>query len=225
MKKIDIHVHTLYSKCSNNSLDKVIDEAKKKGLNGIAITDHNTIEGALELKKLNKDKNFEVIIGEEITTDIGHVLVYYVKRRIKPGKFQKVLRDARKQKAIVILAHPYNIVSSFFGKVFGLKNIRGSIKEKDEKFLKEFNGIEGFNSRCLLKKENLMSQTLAKKYNKIIVSGSDAHFLEEIGNSYVEFDNKLSLKEAILKNKIKFYGRKGKAFFNRIKSFFVSRIK
>src|SRR3990167_1868027 len=66
MLKYDLHMHTCYSKCSNLRPEILLKTAKERGLNGIAVTDHNTIEGALRIKNLNKDKNFEVIIGEEI---------------------------------------------------------------------------------------------------------------------------------------------------------------
>ena len=74
MLKYDLHVHTNYSKCSNMKLEVLLKTAKKRGLNGIAVTAHNTIEGALKAKKLNKDRNFEVIVGEEVSTAQGDVL-------------------------------------------------------------------------------------------------------------------------------------------------------
>ena len=73
MKRYDLHVHTDYSPCSTNRIAKILRQAKEKGLSGIAVTDHNTIKGAIELKKLNKDENFDIIIGEEIETEIGHL--------------------------------------------------------------------------------------------------------------------------------------------------------
>lgn len=228
MKKYDIHIHTSYSKCSNNPIEKIVETAKKRGLNGIAITDHNTIEGAVKLKELNKDKNFEVIVGEEVETEIGHVLVYCLKKRTNPGKFEDVLKEAKKQKAIVVLAHPYNIVSSKIAKLFHIKSIRDNLSFKDEKIVKKFDAIEGFNSRSLLKKENQLAQNLAKKFNKPIIAGSDAHFLNEIGTAYVEFDDNLTLKKAVLKNKISFRHKKKSIlfiFYNRFKSFLKKEMK
>ena len=58
MKKYDLHIHTNYSSCSRINPKKLLKIAKKRGLDGIAITNHNTIQGGLEVKKLNKDKNF-----------------------------------------------------------------------------------------------------------------------------------------------------------------------
>ena len=61
--------------------------AKKRGLNGIAVTDHYTLEGALKVKKLNKDKDFDVIVGDEISTADGDVLAYYLHKPIKSTDF------------------------------------------------------------------------------------------------------------------------------------------
>ena len=72
--KYDLHVHTKYSvKCGYMEPAELLKVTKKRGLNGIAVCDHNTIEGALLAKKLNKDKNFEVIVlgaSSEVVTPL-----------------------------------------------------------------------------------------------------------------------------------------------------------
>jgi len=196
----------------------VLSYAKKRGLNGVAITDHNTIAGALETYKLNKDKNFEVVVGEEVSTDVGHVLVLYVKKAILPGKIEDVLKEAKRQDAICILAHPYNLFQDKFLKGLGGKNGRKSITSDNLDKVKLFDAVEGFNARCFLKKDNEMAMILAKKYGKTIVAGSDAHFPNEICNTYVEFDKKYTLRQAIKKNHIKIYGEKRYLFINKLRS-------
>jgi predicted metal-dependent phosphoesterase TrpH len=221
MKRYEIHLHTNHSKCSGNKPEKILKTAKKRGLNGIAVTDHDSISGALEVKKLNKDKRFEVIIGEEVSTEIGHVLVYYVKKEIKRGKVRDVLKEARRQKAVCCLAHPYNPFVARIAKLIGYKNSRKTLTKENEKLVRLFDGIEVFNARNLFAKQNRMAEALAKKYKKTAIVGSDAHFSSEIGTSYVEFDDKYSLRQAILKNKIKKTAKK-RCFFlqtlNRMRS-------
>jgi len=216
--KYALHIHTNRSLCSSNNPKDVLSYAKKAGLNGIAITDHNTISGAIETHALNTDKNFEVIIGEEVSTDIGHVLILYVKKEIRPGKIEEVLKEAKKQNAISILAHPYNLIQEKFFKNLGGKNGRKSIKPENIHKVKMFDAIEGFNARCFLKKDNEMAQILAKKYGKPMVSGSDAHFPNEICNTFVEFDRKYTLRQAIKQNRIKFYGKKRYILVNKFRS-------
>jgi len=218
MKKYSLHLHTKYSKCSNCDPKKILEITKKQGFSGIAITDHNTIKGALEAKKLNRDKNFEVIIGEEVSTDIGHVLIYYVEEEIMPGKVEDVIRAARKQKAICVLAHPYNIITSKIGELLKIKNVRKTLSEDDADKIKLFDAIEGFNSRCILRKENILSQKLAKRYKKPMIAGSDAHFPNEICNAWVEFDDKYTLRQAILKGNIKLKGKRKHTLINKMHS-------
>ncbi|MCD6325872.1 PHP domain-containing protein, partial [Candidatus Bathyarchaeota archaeon] len=71
--KIDFHVHTCYSGDCSTSLRDVISYSKKKGLDGVVITDHNTVEGALKLQK-NSDNERIIIPGIEVSTNAGHIL-------------------------------------------------------------------------------------------------------------------------------------------------------
>ncbi|MBW2990866.1 PHP domain-containing protein [Candidatus Woesearchaeota archaeon] len=216
MKKYDVHIHTYHSKCSGNTkLKRILKKAKQKGLSGIAVTDHNTIKGALELKRLNKDKDFKIIVGEEIKTDVGHVLAYYLKKEIKPGKLSRVIKDIKKQKAIGVLAHPFNYphpvkqATAVIAKLIGIKHKRASVNLTPEnvKLVKKLDAIEGFNSRCMLKKENKDAQKLASKFNLPVIAGSDGHFLWELGNAYVKFEDELSLRQAIKKRELRIKGR------------------
>ncbi len=218
MKRYILHIHTKYSVCSNCEPRRILEIVKKKGFDGVVITDHNTIRGALEARRINQDDDFEVVIGEEVSTDIGHVLVFYVKKEIKPTKVELVVDEARKQDALCILAHPYNILQSKLKKFFPVKEMRMSLTEKDQDKVKMFDAIEGFNARSLIEKDNLLSQKLAKLYNKPIVAGSDSHFENEICRTWVEFDDSLDLRQAILQNKINFYGERRYVLFNKLLS-------
>jgi len=224
MKRYVLHVHTYHSGCSTNSPAKILNVAKSAGINGVAITDHNTIKGALETRKLNKDKDFEVVIGEEVSTDIGHVLVLYLKRKINPGKVEDVVTEARKQNAICVLAHPHNILQDKAFKIFGIKSARKSLNKKDFDKVELFDAVEGFNARCFLKKENLLSRELAEKYGKTVVAGSDAHFIGELLNTIIEFDNKYSLKKAIEKNKITLYRANRANVWSKLKSTIITSV-
>jgi predicted metal-dependent phosphoesterase TrpH len=218
MKKYALHLHTKYSKCSNCEPEKIIEITKKQGFTGIAITDHNTISGALETKKLNNDENFEVIIGEEVSTDIGHVLIYYVEEEIMPGKVEDVIRAAKRQKAICVLAHPYNLITGKIGEITKYKGFRKTLSEHDADKIDLFDAIEGFNARCLLKRENILSQQLAQIYKKPVIAGSDAHFPNEIGTAWIEFDDEYTVRQAILQGKIRLKGKRKYTFINKVHS-------
>ena len=79
--KIDLHVHTCYSRDSSITLKEVVAYSKKRGLDGVAITDHNTIKGALKLKT----REILVVPGIEISTLNGHLLGLNVTTQI-PAK-------------------------------------------------------------------------------------------------------------------------------------------
>jgi len=196
--RYDLHIHTKYSKCSSLKPKDIIRIAKKRGLNGIAVCDHNTIKGALEVSRLNKDNAFEVIIGEEITTDKGEILGLYIKKEIKPGDFFRVISDIRKQNGIAIVAHPYVSI--------GLARKKADVNA----VIKKVDAIEGINARSLFKFENKKAQAKAKKENISVTAGSDSHFKFEIGRAYTEFDG--NLRDAIKNKKTRIYGNNRLAY-------------
>ncbi len=218
MKRYSIHIHTNHSGCGAVPPDRVLEIAKQLGFNGIAITDHNTITGALEVKRLNKDKDFEVIVGEEVSTDIGHVLVYYVKKEIPRGDVNSVVAEVRKQKALCVLAHPFNTLSSAIWHIVKSENMRRSIQKEEYEKIKLFDGIEAFNSRCLFRLDNRLAKKLAAQHNLPMTAGSDAHFENEMGNAWVEFDDSLTFKEALLKRKLILSGRRGYVWINKVRN-------
>lgn len=211
LKRYDLHSHTRYSWCSTNNPKKILAMAKKRGLNGIAITDHNEIAGALEVAKYNDDPDFEVIVGEEVrTTDFGDLLVWYVKEKIEPATLKEVLSIARKQGAITSLAHPYS---------GGLRGGKGDQLTND--CLPD--AIEGKNGRMMSEKGNKLAQKLAKKYNLPITGGSDGHFLHEIGCCWTEFEG--DLKTAIKEGRTKIGGKRKYPALARSGSVVVKTIK
>lgn len=214
MKKYDLHIHTHYSPCSTNKPAGILARAKKIGLDGIAITDHNEIKGALEAKALNKDPNFEVIIGEEVMTDQCEVLVYYVKEKIKPGKYEDVIKEIQKQGAICSIAHPFSgggrahVDSEFF-----------------EKLPRELlpDAIETFNGRIIIPSANKRAKALAERLGLAQTGGSDGHLLFEIGTGLASFDGKL--RNALKLSQIKSSGKRRFPLIRRLISFFIIRLK
>lgn len=198
--KYDLHIHSKYSLDCMLEPREIIKIAMKIGLNGIAITDHNTIKGGREAKKY-AGKNFIVIIGSEIRTERGEVIGLFLEKEIKSRIFIDVVSEIRDQNGIIVIPHPFDGMrhSSFFP------------SDEDLKFI---DCIEGFNSRCIFQKYNKMAIKFAKKYGLPITAGSDAHFANEIGNAYIVTERD-DIREAILKNDIKIFGRKT-LFINHI---------
>ena len=187
MVKIDLHVHTEYSPDAFTSIKEAIYVAKKRGLDGIAITDHNTIAGVKEAQKIAKELDFLIIPGEEISTKEGHVLALGINKRIKPGLTAKETIDKiHKQKGLAIAAHPYGVILHHH-------SVRDLIKELN------FDAVEVFNSTNII--ENKKAIEVARELNLVQVAGSDAHISSEIGRAYTIADCNLNVKSFLAKIK------------------------
>lgn len=159
---LELHVHSKFSYDSLLAPERIVKVAKIKGLNGIAVTDHNTIEGGMRAQAANRDDDFAVIVGSEVKTDAGDLIGLFLNEEIKSRDCLLAIDEIRGQGGIVVLPHPF----------------RGH-KLRDE-IISAVDAIEVFNSRTQMA-ENKWAKELAKKYGKTPVAGSDAHFSREIG--------------------------------------------
>jgi predicted metal-dependent phosphoesterase TrpH len=173
--KIDFHTHTFNSYDSRMTPAKILRVAKKRGLDGIVICDHNTIKGGLMAKEINRDENFTVIVGAEVASDAGDVTGIFLTEEIRSKEFSDVAKEIKAQGGKVILNHPY--------KHHDLSKVDFSLVDY----------IEGYNARCS-KRENEKAVALAKQHNLPVIAGSDSHLYNEIANCMTEVDNIESLK-------------------------------
>jgi predicted metal-dependent phosphoesterase TrpH len=167
---LDLHIHSRYSFDSLSNPKDIIRVAKKKKLNGIAITDHGTVQGSLEAKGVNNDPGFIVIIGSEIGTEVGDIIGLFLSTEIKSRKSLEVIEEIHRQGGLAVLAHPF----------------KGH--QLNEELVEKIDLIEGFNSRTR-DIDNKKAVQLAERYKKPVIAGSDAHFLSEIGASKVIIDS------------------------------------
>ena len=191
--KADLHVHTNYSPCSKAMVEDVIKAAKMKGLDTIAVTDHNTIKGALMAKR--KSKGLNIIIGCEKKCEYGELLLYNLKNEITSRKFSEIVNEARKQDAFIFIAHPTDFI-----------RFNNKWKRLDNETLKLVDGVEYYNGRNLFNKAAL-------KLSKHGVAGSDGHYAEEVGNTYVIYSK--DLWKEIMGNKAKYFHKN--SIFSKIK--------
>jgi len=191
--KYDLHTHTFYSRCSSLKPEILLKLAKKLSFDGIAVTDHNTIKGGLAVKKLNKDKDFEVITGSEIETPQGSILAYYINKDIKSKDLFEVLDEIKKQGGLAAIAHPFRLSP----------NSRHRFRYPIEKIKNKIDAIEAFNARNL-PGNNKKAIKLADKLNIPKIAGSDSHFPFELGKAYTLFEG--SLRKALKQNKTKIKG-------------------
>jgi predicted metal-dependent phosphoesterase TrpH len=109
----DVHMHTHYSDGIGSVEDVLAAAQRRTTLDVIAITDHDTIEGALRARDLaaRRDYRFEVIVGEEISTREGHLLALFIEEVVAPGQsIERSIDLVHAQGGLAIVAHPFNRV-------------------------------------------------------------------------------------------------------------------
>ncbi|MCZ7356472.1 MAG: hypothetical protein O8C66_03510 [Candidatus Methanoperedens sp.] len=199
--KADIHVHTRYSgfgQCSFIHFPesvtepvKAVEAARRKELDVLCITDHNTIRGAIIAQKHSRD--IEVVVGEEISSADGEILALFIQEEIKPMRSAPETIDLiHGQGGIAIAAHPFSpYCHSLETKIHNLK----------------LDGVEVFNAYHRDAYSNLMAQTFTSgRLAKL--GSSDAHSINMIGNGYTIFEGKTSeeLRKSIINRKTSFGG-------------------
>jgi len=190
--KVDLHVHTCYSKDSLTSLEAVIEACRKQGLDKVAITDHNTIAGALALREMAPDL---VIVGEEIRTNVGEIIAYFVEEEVPRGlSLQKAIARVRGQGGVVGVPHPLDRLRR---EALGRANLLTIIEQVDL--------LEVFNARTVFSSNNRRALDLARERGLLASAGSDAHVACEIGHAYVEmpvFDDKDAFLRSLAQGQI-----------------------
>ncbi len=198
-KRFDLHVHSKYSKDGFLDVSDVLRIAAKRGLSGIALTDHNTIKGALEAKKLEA-KGLCIIVGSEVMTDRGEVIGLFLSEEVRSREFLSVISEIKDQDGLVIIPHPFD-------------EMRSSALSPDDDEARLADAVEVFNSRCVFQKYNDRALELARRLSLGLCAGSDAHFGNEIGIAGIiaESDDPQEIKDALIRgdeNKMLVYGRR-----------------
>lgn len=191
--------------------------AQEKKLDGIAITDHDTIEGWDEAKALSKRFNLFLVLGMEIKSTKGDILGLFLKNKVKSREPIKVMQEIKAQEGIVVIPHPFHFWVRF--------------RDDLTKYLSCIDAIEVFNARQLCSKYDKMAFQFAKKYNLGMVAGSDAHSLREIGNALTISHSKdlNEFKEAIKGRKTETFGKRSNPlflffpFFAKLKNLFYEQ--
>jgi len=186
---VDMHFHSELSD-GHASIEDIARRAMELGI-GIAVTDHNSIHGAVEIDRF---KNVFSIPGIELTSYEGtHLLVYFYdiksllrfySRHVQPFmgaeimsslslELEDIIQRARKFETVVIFPHPY------CGSYTGIHNPYFQ-NERFEQLLGMVDGVEVINSENL-NKWNLRSALLGFNLNKAITGGSDGHRLAQMG--------------------------------------------
>jgi predicted metal-dependent phosphoesterase TrpH len=190
--KIDLHIHSRYSSDGSLAPEDIVEIARKKGLNGVAITDHDTVQGGLEARKYETG-DFIVIVGAEIKTERGEVIGLFLSKEIRSQRFEDVIIEIKGQGGLVVVPHPFDSMR------------RSAFRISDEE-ANYVDAIEGYNGRSIFQAYNRRAVAFAEKHNLPLVAGSDAHHANEIGLAGIITESS-DIKDAIRKSDLTIFGK------------------
>ena len=169
---VELHSHTSYSKDCLVTPAQFVAACRRKGIDRVAITDHNTVEGALAAKKLVPDL---VIVGEEIKTDCGEIIVYFLRELVPPGlPVREAIARVREQGGVVGVSHPCD---RYRREAMGAVRLLPIVELVD--------ALEVFNARCIQSADNDCARAIAQEHGRLMFAGSDAHTTSELGRATV----------------------------------------
>ena len=175
MIRADLHIHTEHSPDSVLPVRAMVRRCRDAGLGLIAVTDHNTIEGALRAREISE---IPVIVGQEITTSQGELTGLFLAEPVPRGlPAAETARRIRDQGGLVSVPHPFDVFRrnvihrEALAEVIGLVDI-----------------VEGFNARNTLASANSRARRLAESHGLPVTAVSDAHTAFELGRAYTELD-------------------------------------
>jgi predicted metal-dependent phosphoesterase TrpH len=185
MKKGIFHIHSSFSYDGLNSIRGIYDFIKKRGLNFIILSDHDTINGSLELKKfvLSRGLNIEVPISAEYKTNWGDIIAVNIRSEINIRDPLLLIDEIKMQGGVSILPHPYD----------GHNQIDILAQRVDV--------IEVYNARSSYI-NNLKSYSLALKYSKPMIWSSDSHIKSTLGNAIIGYSDDIHFIDAMVSGKL-----------------------
>lgn len=184
--RVDLHNHTYYSPDSILSPERLVREARRRGIDCVAVTDHNTIEGAAVVREMG---GLRVIVGEEVRSRDGEILGLFLTEQVpRDLPALETIELIKAQGGLVGVPHP-------------LDHLRSALRyEVMVELIQQIDFIEALNARIVFPSHNRRALELARKHGLAASAGSDAHSPWEVGRAYVEmrdFDGPGDFLEAL----------------------------
>ena len=198
MLKMDSHIHSEYSPDSSSKIDDILDVAKQKNIDIIAISDHNTVNGTGEVRAKTKNTDILAIPSIEISSSLGHILGFGCEETVPQGlEPQDTIDRIHDLGGLAIIPHPY----CFYR--------HGLLCKSDYNDLK-IDAIETKNARFIVGYCNHKAKNLSKKENIPSLGASDAHYWKFVGDCYSLIDCEKdidSVLKSIKKGKTEAHGK------------------
>lgn len=196
---IDLHIHTKpASACSSLDPIDLIREAKRIGLDGICLTDHDKVWDPQEVAKLRREYDCVILRGVEVTSMEGDILVFGLEEELKgiisPEKLRKIVDEVG---GIMLVSHPFR--GAFIaGKEFSIPGltltVEDACKEHVFQFVEGMEVLNGENSDV----ENTFALEVCQKLNLRGVGGSDAHVASAVGRYVTIFERDIHTEEDLI---------------------------
>ena len=181
--RVDFHAHTGHSSDSLLPAARLLAAAARRHLAAIAVTDHNSLGGALQAQALaERDPEqfggIAVIAGEEVKTSEGELIGLFLREPIPRGLTpEETIRRIKDQGGLVLVPHPFD-------------RLRGSRLQEAalERVAHLLDAVEVLNARTTLARDNHQAEAFALRHHLPGAGGSDAHVAAEAGAAYLELD-------------------------------------
>jgi predicted metal-dependent phosphoesterase TrpH len=171
--RVDLHLHSHYSHDGRSSLQELVERAQECGLDRLALTDHNVVEGALAFAQLAPEL---AIVGEEAKTLEGEVIGLFITDRIPPYRTPEEAMDMiHDMGGLTYLPHPLDRNRSHFR------------AERIVELASRIDILETYNPWCDAA-ANQAAARLAQELGKVTSTGSDSHAARELGRSWMEME-------------------------------------
>jgi predicted metal-dependent phosphoesterase TrpH len=182
--RMDLHVHSRLSPDSTLTLLDIVNQLGLVGLQGFALTDHNTVAGHAALRDLGREyPKLRFIPGIEVSTEEGHLLVYGTS---EPPPIYHPLAETldwvRDRDGVAVLAHPLRWSHGVGARV------------AERAAVAAFEGVNGHTSTLA----NARAELIASRRGLGTTGGSDAHEIRDIGRAYTEFPAEVSTLDELI---------------------------
>ncbi|MGH2462753.1 MAG: PHP domain-containing protein [Candidatus Limnocylindria bacterium] len=176
----DFHCHTRHSRDSRLSEQRFVELALERGLTHVAVTDHNTIDGSVAVRRraeeLGVADQLTVILGEEVSSADGEIVGLFIETTVPPGLSAEETADAiHDQGGLVAVPHPFD--------PFRRSHLREDALERMAA-TGRIDAVEVFNSRVTLARHNQQAAEFAARHQIPGVACSDSHTVLEVAMSF-----------------------------------------
>ena len=202
--KADLHLHSIHSDGADSVRAILEHIATQTDLCIAALTDHDRIDSSWEAHHLAPRYGLEMVVGQEVTTNRGHLLALFIKERIPTGlSIPETSAAVHEQGGLAVLAHPFDRICN------SPMRHRPRPKLTDWKNF-GLDGLEGINGCQLDPASNPRAEALGMLLGLAMTGGSDAHHRQAIGVAYTSFcgETVADLRQAIAQNACRPVGRR-----------------